>query len=353
MTLYAPDSGIVTMKMVQEGQCVKNGMNLMTLSDISKVWVLADIYEYELPWVKVGQQAQIILPFVGHKALNARLSYLYPYLEAKTRTVKARFVLDNPDLELKPDMYVNVHLQTSPVKNALAIPAEAVLHSGEKETVFVALGDGKFEPRQVKTGLQDDKGNIQILQGLLDGETVVTSAQFMLDSESKLREAIQKMLEPKTGPRTGQEAGKSGQPFLMPLPQGTYDGHSAADAVKKSSTGRSRTSSWWSLLTLFVIVGGIYTMFKTPIDAIPDLSDVQVIIFTEYPGQAPQVVEDQVTYPLTTQMLAVPGAKVVRGYSFFGSPSSISFSKTAPISTGPVRGFSNTSTMPPASCPRG
>jgi len=202
LALYAPHGGIVTMKMVQEGQMAKSGMDLLTISDISQVWVQADIYEYELPWVKVGQKADIILPFVGGRQVSGTLSYLYPYVEPKTRTVKARFVLDNPDYELKPDMYVNVHLKTSPVQNALAVPAEAVLRSGEKQTVFVVLGDGKFEPRQVKTGVQDDQGNLQIVQGLLDGERVVTSAQFLLDSESKLREAIAKMLEPKQAPET-------------------------------------------------------------------------------------------------------------------------------------------------------
>jgi len=200
LTLYAAQGGIVSMKMVQEGEFIKSGMTLLTISDISKVWVLADIYEYELPWVAVGQRAQIILPFVGRKQVTATLSYLYPYIEAKTRTVKARFELDNPDLELKPDMYVNVQLQTSPVRNALTVPVEAVLHSGERTTVFVALGAGKFEPRQVRIGLQDDQGNLQIVQGLFEGERVVTSAQFMLDSESKLREAIAKMLEPQAAP---------------------------------------------------------------------------------------------------------------------------------------------------------
>jgi len=207
LTLHAPHGGIVSMKMIQEGQFAKPGMDLLTISDISRVWVQADIYEYELPWVKVGQRADIVLPFVGSKRVSGTLDYLYPYIEPKTRTVKARFILDNPNLELKPDMYVNVHLHTHPVQAALSVPAEAVLHSGEKQTVFVVRGEGKFEPRQVKTGVQDDQGNLQITQGLLDGERVVTSAQFMLDSESKLREAIAKMLEPQQAPAAQQEEG--------------------------------------------------------------------------------------------------------------------------------------------------
>jgi Cu(I)/Ag(I) efflux system membrane fusion protein/cobalt-zinc-cadmium efflux system membrane fusion protein len=213
LTLYAPNDGIVTMKMVREGQFIKSGMELLMLSDISTVWVYADIYEYEMPWVKVGQKARIILPYVGSETIESAVSYIYPYVEPKTRTVKARFEIDNPDFTLKPDMYVNVRLDTQPVENALTVPAEAVLHSGEVQTVFVALGEGKFEPRQVRVGLQSDDGYIEIVQGLLEGEQVVTSAQFMLDSESKLREAIQKMLEPKAPPAAQHaqaEHGKTG-----------------------------------------------------------------------------------------------------------------------------------------------
>jgi Cu(I)/Ag(I) efflux system membrane fusion protein/cobalt-zinc-cadmium efflux system membrane fusion protein len=197
LTLYAPYDGIVTMKMAREGQFIKSGMELMLLSDISSVWVYADIYEYELPWVKAGQKATVTLPYVGSSPLRAEVSTVYPFVDPQTRTVKARIDIPNPDFELKPDMYVNIRIETEPVAAAIAIPAEAVLRSGDRETVFVALGDGKFEPRQVRTGIQDEDGDIEVVQGLLEGERVVTSAQFMLDSESKLREAIQKMLEPK------------------------------------------------------------------------------------------------------------------------------------------------------------
>ncbi|MEJ2199798.1 MAG: efflux RND transporter periplasmic adaptor subunit [Desulfuromonadaceae bacterium] len=195
LAFHAPESGVVSIKMVRQGQYVQKGMELMVISDISRVWVLADIYEYELPWARIGARADIILPFVGGKKVAGILSYLYPYVEPKTRTVKARFDLANADFELKPDMYVNVQLQTSPIKDALTVPVEAVLRSGEEETVFVIRGEGKFEPRRVKTGLQDEQGNLQVIQGLLDGERVVTSAQFLLDSESQLRAVRAKMLE--------------------------------------------------------------------------------------------------------------------------------------------------------------
>lgn len=198
LTLYSPQSGVVTMKKVIEGMRVMAGEELIQISDLSKVWVNADIYEYELPWVKVGQMARVELPFGQDKVLEGKITYIYPYLQNETRTVKARIEFANPGLELKPEMYANVLIETEPVANALAIPENAVLKSGKEQTVFVALGEGKFDPRKVKTGVTNDQGMVQILSGLNEGDLVVTSAQFMLDSESKLREAIQKMMEPKT-----------------------------------------------------------------------------------------------------------------------------------------------------------
>jgi Cu(I)/Ag(I) efflux system membrane fusion protein/cobalt-zinc-cadmium efflux system membrane fusion protein len=176
---------------------VMAGEELLQISDISRVWVNADIYEYELPWIKLGQAAMVEMPFAVGKLLEGKITYIYPYLENETRTVKARIEFPNPGLELKPNMYANVRIETQAVQDTLAIPENAVLNSGKGQTVFVALGDGRFEPRTVKTGVSDEDGYVQILAGLNEGEQVVTSAQFMLDSESKLREAIQKMLEPK------------------------------------------------------------------------------------------------------------------------------------------------------------
>jgi Cu(I)/Ag(I) efflux system membrane fusion protein/cobalt-zinc-cadmium efflux system membrane fusion protein len=197
LTLYSPYGGIVTEKKTFEGMRVMTGEELLQISDISSVWVNADIYEFEVPWVKVGQLAQVELSFAPGRVFVGKVSFVYPYLEPKTRTAQLRIVLANPGFELKPDMYANVRIETEPVANVLAIPDHAVLNSGKGQTVFVALGEGRFEPRAVQTGVTNDEGYIQILSGLSEGEQVVTSAQFMLDSESKLREAIQKMLAPK------------------------------------------------------------------------------------------------------------------------------------------------------------
>jgi membrane fusion protein, copper/silver efflux system len=208
LTLYAAHSGIVTEKLAIEGMFVKPGMDLFKISDISSVWVYADIYENELAWVKEGQSAEVELPFAGGRTIAGRVSTVYPYVEPKTRTVKARIDLKNPNFELRPAMYVNVRIKTQTVQDALTVPAEAILHSGEKQTVFVALGNGKFEPRQVKTGVRGQDGMVEIRQGVLDQEKIVTSAQFLFDSESKLREAIQKMLEPKQDETPVESAGE-------------------------------------------------------------------------------------------------------------------------------------------------
>ncbi len=196
LTLYAPYAGTVTSKQATEGSFTKSGTTLFSIADLSKIWVFADIYESDLQLVKEGQHADILLPFVGDKQISGTVSILYPYVDPRTRTIKARIDLDNRDFDLRPDMFVNVRLKTQPLQDALAIPAEAVINSGEKQTVIVLDQNGRFEPRLVKTGLLGDDGYLQIRQGLTDKDTVVTSAQFLIDSESQLQEAIQKMLEP-------------------------------------------------------------------------------------------------------------------------------------------------------------
>lgn len=196
LTLYSPYGGIVTMKKALQGMRVMAGEELLQIADLSRVWVNAEIYEQDLPWVEVGQSARVELPYAPGKVLEGKVDYIYPYLAGETRTAKARIVFANPGLELKPDMYANVQIDTEAVKGALAIPADAVLRSGQGAIVFVAMGDGKFDPRPVETGASSDDGYVQIRSGLTAGEKVVTSAQFMLDSESKLREAIQKMTAP-------------------------------------------------------------------------------------------------------------------------------------------------------------
>ncbi len=197
--LKSPFEGIVTRKHALDGMEVKSGMNLYTIADLSEIWVYADIYEYEVPWVAVGQKAVMTLSYDPGQTYVGEVQYIYPYLEEKTRTIKVRLVFDNPHLDLKPGMYANVEIATSPVENVIAVPMEAVLFSGERNLVIVALGEGRFAPRDVTVGIEASNGYYQIIDGLSAGEEVVTSGQFLIDSESKLQESIAKMLQIKSG----------------------------------------------------------------------------------------------------------------------------------------------------------
>jgi len=193
--LFAPVNGVVIDKMAEEGMRVTPGMDLFRIADLSEIWVYAHIYEYEVPWVEVGQPAEMDLPYSPGKTFKGKVEYIYPYLDQKARDIKVRLVFQNPDLELKPQMYANVQLESRLGADVTAVPTEAVIRSGERNIVFVASGGGKFEPRDVVLGPEGQGGLVQILAGIQPGEEVVTSAQFLLDSESRLKEAIQKMLE--------------------------------------------------------------------------------------------------------------------------------------------------------------
>lgn len=194
LPLYAPFSGVVTDKMVNQGMFINAGMELYRLADLSRIWVNADIYEYELSWIAKGMAAEVEIPQLG-KTIPGKVDLIYPYADGVTRTVKARIELPNADRQLRPDMFVSVHLQGRTVADALLVPSEAVLDSGQQQRVFVALGAGRFDPRPVQVGLRGSDGMVEI-QGVHEGEQVVISAQFMLDSESRLREAIEKMRPP-------------------------------------------------------------------------------------------------------------------------------------------------------------
>lgn len=205
LTLRAPASGVVAMKNVVEGEHIKAGSNIYQIAGLSTVWVQTSIYDYEVPWVREGQPAEMELSYQPGKVYKGRVAYVYPEVAQKTRTVKVRLEFPNPGLELKPGMYANVHIQSRPISDAIVIPSEAVIRTGERNVVFVALGEGQFEPREVKLGVEGGTRNeeLQVLSGVKPGEMVVTSAQFLIDSESRLQEAIQKMLQQKQPPDTG------------------------------------------------------------------------------------------------------------------------------------------------------
>ena len=192
LTFYAPASGTVTETSVTEGQQVQAGQTLMRLTDLSTLWLMADVYEQDLAWVDVGTPAVIELPYAPGQPRTGRVSYLYDRLDPQARTVQARIAVPNPGGRLKPGMYATVTLTGSESAPRPVVPEEAVIRTGEQEVVVLALGDGRFRPVEVVAG-PSSNGQVQILEGLEGGEEVVTSAQFLIDSEASLQSSISAM----------------------------------------------------------------------------------------------------------------------------------------------------------------
>ncbi len=202
--IFSPFTGVVTEKKVVEGTHFKAGETLYTIVDLSTIWVYVHIYEYELPWVKEGQTATMTLPYIPGKTFTGVVHYIYPYVNMDTRDVTVRLEFPNAALELKPMMYADVKIQAELRGPAVLVAEEAVIHSGDRQLVFVSLGNGMFEPRDVVIGVVGEDGYAEVIEGVHPGETVVTSGQFMLDSESKLQEAIQKMIQKPAGEAAGE-----------------------------------------------------------------------------------------------------------------------------------------------------
>ena len=195
ITIFSPAAGVVIAKDALKGHYVKAGEHQYEIADLSTVWVDVDIYEYELPWVYKGMPAEMDLAYIPGKRYSGNVLFIYPYLDPKTRTARLRLSFPNPDDTLKPGMYANVYLQSTLPGKRLVVPQEAVLDSGVKKRVFVSRGKGTFEARDVTLGVEGNNYMFEVLSGLSEGETIVLSGQFMLDSESRLKEAIAKMLE--------------------------------------------------------------------------------------------------------------------------------------------------------------
>jgi Cu(I)/Ag(I) efflux system membrane fusion protein len=188
LTLYSPFSGFVLEKMAYKGMSVMPGVALYKLADLSVVWLYADIYEYELPSIRLGQQAAIQLSYIPGKTFRGRVIYIYPSLNPETRTAKVRFEIPNSDERLKPEMYANVEIKVS-LGQKLAVPEGAIIDTGVRQIAIVDKGSGYFEPREVKVGAKVED-YYEVVKGLKAGERVVTSANFLIDSESKLKEAM-------------------------------------------------------------------------------------------------------------------------------------------------------------------
>jgi len=184
-TIYSPVNGYVVEKMAIQGMKVMTGEKLFTIADLSTLWILADIYEYELSLVKPGQKAKITLSYLPDKEFSSTINYVYPSLSGTTRTAKVRFEIPNYNDKLKPRMFTNIEIKIDLGKR-LSIPEDAVIDTGTRQIVYVDTGEGNFEPREVMLGLKAD-GLREVLMGLKPGEKVASSAGFMIDSEAKLK----------------------------------------------------------------------------------------------------------------------------------------------------------------------
>jgi RND family efflux transporter MFP subunit len=227
LRILAPMDGVVVEKMVVQGQMVDAGMKLYRLADLGLVWVQAQIYEQDLAYVKLGQEATVTLSYLPDREFRGRVTYIYPNVDEKTRTARVRMEFHNPGFFLKPGMFATVQVSSELDPSVLLVPDMAILRSGEKNTVFVALEAGKFDPRNIALGPQAENDMYQVISGLKEGERIVTSGQFMLDSESQLREAIQKMLEPKK-PGEPEPATPAGH-------EGMVGGHEGTNAAAPSA----------------------------------------------------------------------------------------------------------------------
>ncbi|KIE43960.1 efflux RND transporter periplasmic adaptor subunit [Geobacter anodireducens] len=226
LPIYTPLSGVVIEKMVLEGQYVNTGDPLFSIADLSTVWVEVEVYENEFSFIKLGQRVDIVSQSWPGKTFSGRVSFVYPFLDPKTRTVKVRVELPNPGLKLKPDMFVNASVKV-PLGTAIAVPVAAVMDTGTRQVAWVETEPGMFAPRDVKVGARVGD-MLQVLSGLNAGEKVAASGSYLIDSESQLKG---------TG---GGHAGHGGQPGAKPEEkgaapaQGGHEGHGAPASPKKN-----------------------------------------------------------------------------------------------------------------------
>ncbi len=203
LSVVSNAAGLVVEKMNQamRGMYVKPGMNLYKIVDLSTIWVEAEVFEHQVPWLKVGQKASVEIPYQPGRTLTGTVRYIYPFFNEKTRTLKVSLELPNPGWKLRADMYANVVFEVPSARGVLVVPEEAVIHSGKRNVVVLDRGNGTFQVKEVILGV-NGKGLWEVLEGIDESDRVVVSSQFLIDSESNLREAIRKMVSRQQGEET-------------------------------------------------------------------------------------------------------------------------------------------------------
>ena len=201
--VFAPQDGVVASLSVRDGMYIKPATRVMSLADLSSVWLLAEVFERQADWVKVGQPTEVKLAFLPGRTWEGKVEYIYPSLDPKTRTLKARLRFDNPDETLKPNMYADVKIFGGAKQDVIVIPVEALIRTGREQRVVLAHGDGEFESRTVTAGLESGDW-VEILDGIVPGDTVVTSGQFLIDSEASLKASMTRMQPADSGMQDSQ-----------------------------------------------------------------------------------------------------------------------------------------------------
>ncbi len=251
LTVYAPSSGIVLKREALPGKYVEPGTTLYELADLSTVWISADIYESEVAAVRLNQPASVTFAAYPGKTFRGNVAYIYPSLNTEARTVRVRLELPNPELKLKPGMYGNVILQTDAV-NTLVVPKEAVLETGLRQLVFLDRGQGRYEPASVKLGRRS-QDNVEVLEGLTEGDRIVTSANFLLDAESKLvsassMQAMMGRIGMADWQMRGAHEGKmDGMQDMPGMPMGEMKGMSGTGNTKEIVVAETRQTGGFSL----------------------------------------------------------------------------------------------------------
>ncbi|MDH5178920.1 MAG: efflux RND transporter periplasmic adaptor subunit [Gammaproteobacteria bacterium] len=189
--IYAPQHGVIIRHEVKKHQFVEPDYPLFVIADLTSVWVEADVYEHQLDWIKPGLPTEIEVQALPGRRFQGQLTYIYPELDPKTRTLKVRLLVNNPDLKLKPNMFAQVRILGGPKEKALKIPREALIVTGERESVIRVLGNGKFKPVDVVTGMRS-RGEVEIIKGLKKGDRIVVSGQFLIDSEANLQASFRR-----------------------------------------------------------------------------------------------------------------------------------------------------------------
>ncbi len=220
MAIRSRIDGVVIEKRANEGMKVDAGMQVFRIADLSKVWVMVTIYEYQLPYVQAGQAAAMTLPYIPGQTFEGKVIYVYPYLNEKTREVKVRLEFDNPNGVLKPGMFANIELKNQLADERVMAPRSAIIDTGTRQVAFVSLGEGRFEPRTVQMGIEARDGMVEIRDGLKPGEMVVVSGQFLLDSEAKIRESLSRMIKGDLAADQKPVVATSGQSELQQVPEG-------------------------------------------------------------------------------------------------------------------------------------